>query len=266
MHLADGIIDDTTLLAGVSCLSAAALVTALARVKKCTRGAAWTGALSAFVLAAQAVNVPLVPGASAHVVGAGLMTIAVGPARAMVGMFAVLVVQALLFADGGVTTLLVNTFHLAVIPIAATHLLRVALTRPDEPGERAALVAVGLGSLLGNLLAALSLSTLLVLGAGAPPRLTFGWLVGVQGLAGVCEALLAMASLRYLARRAPALLALKQSSGPRALDERFAAPGVRSFGLSGVLMLLGMCLLLVPFASQLPDALQLVLEQWGAKP
>lgn len=267
MHLADGILDDTALLAGVSCLSAAALVTAIAKVRRCSRGAAWTGALSAFVLAAQAVNVPVVPGASAHVVGAGLMTIAVGPARAMVGMFSVLVVQALLFADGGLTTLFVNAFNLAVVPVAVTHALRTLIGRgTPERARRGAWFAVAVGTLLGNLLGALCLASLLVFGAGAPARLTFGWLLGVQGLAGLFEAVLAVTSVRYLMRRAPALVAAPTSGGPAALDERVATAPTPIFGLGSVLVLIGLLLLLVPFRSELPDALELVMGRWVKTP
>ena len=270
MHLADGIIDSGALLAGVSCLSAASLVAALARVRRCTRGAAWTGALSAFVLAAQAINVPVLPGASAHVVGAGLMAITVGPARAIVGMFAVLIVQALLFADGGLTVLFVNAFNLAVLPVTATHLLRCILARglsaqaKHSTTRHAPMWAAGLGSLLGNLLGALSLAALLVLGAGAPARLTFGWLVGIQTIAGVFEGVLAAVSVRYLARRAPALMSFRETEGLRALDERVASPEKPAFGLSGVLLLIGLALLMIPFASEVPDALELVVDRWGA--
>jgi cobalt/nickel transport system permease protein len=178
-------------------------------------------------------------------------------------MFSVLVVQALLFADGGVTALLVNTFNLAVIPVTLTHLLRVALT--PRSNKYGALVAAGLGTLLGNLVGALSLASLLVLGAGAPGRLTFTWLLGVQGLAGLAEGLLAMTAVRYLMRRAPALMADQRSSGQRALDERVSVASAPLFGLSGILLLVGLSLLLVPFASGVPDALEVVVERWGQK-
>lgn len=259
MHLADGIIDDPTLLVGVSCLGAAAVVSAITRVKRCTRGAAWTGALAAFVLAAQAVNVPVVPGASAHVVGAGLMTVTVGPARAIVGMFGVLLVQALLFADGGVTVLFVNALNLAAIPALLTH----GICRWFKANARGSVVAVGLGTLLGNLCGAACLALLLVVGAGAPAGMTFGWLVGIQTAAGAVEGLLAAASVAYLLQRAPGLLAAESNTAPRALDERVVEPSPRFSAYGGVLVLLGVALLALPFASQVPDALEVVVERLG---
>jgi cobalt/nickel transport system permease protein len=61
------------------------------------------GALSAFVFAAQLVNVPLLPGTSGHLVGGMLAAALVGPWRGILVMSVVLAVQALLFQDGGVT-------------------------------------------------------------------------------------------------------------------------------------------------------------------
>lgn len=259
MHLADGIVEDPLLLAGVSCIGAAAIVAAATRVKRCTRGAAWTGALAAFVLAAQAVNVPVVPGASAHVVGTGLMTIAVGPARAVVGMFGVLLVQALLFADGGVTAIFINTLNIAAIPAFATYAARKLFGNR----RRGPIYAVTLGTVAGNVGGALGLSALLVVGAGAPAAVTFGWLVGVQGAAGVVEGLLAAASVAYLLRRAPGLMAVLPKEVPLALDERVAPAPARGLGLAGVLVLVGAALLARPFASKLPDALEVVVNRVG---
>ena len=128
---------------------------------------------------------------------------------------------------------------------------------------RGPVVAVGLGTVLGNLFGALSLSTLLVTGAGAPPTMTFGWLVGVQTAAGAVEGLLAAASVAYLLQRAPSLLVTEAHSAPRALDERVVEPNARLSGYAGVLVLLGVALLALPFASQVPDALEVVLERLG---
>lgn len=262
MHLADGILDDPTLLIGGSLLGAAAIATALTKVRRCRRGAAWTGALAAFVLAAQAVNVPLVPGASAHVIGAALMTMTVGPARAIVGMFAVLLVQALLFADGGVTTLFINTLNMAVLPVMTTHWLRRLLGH----GRFRLVLTAFLGTTLGNLAGAVSLSSLLVWGAGAPFAFTFGWIVGIQTLAGIAEGLLTAGSVSYLARRAPALVTPLVQGGPRSLDERVTQERRAFSGLGLALAAIGLAVLLAPISSRVPDALNVVLKHWGPVP
>ena len=48
-----------------------------------------------------------------------------------------------------------------------------------------------------------------------------------------------------------------------ALDERVVEPNARLSGYGGVLVLLGVALLALPFASQVPDALEVVLERLG---
>jgi hypothetical protein len=189
----------------------------------------------------------------------------------MVGMFSVLLVQALLFADGGLTALFVNTLNLALIPVASTQLWRTFLVRSSSPTssgaaetwKRRVSLSAALGTVTGNVLGAVSLATLLVVGAGAPARMTYAWLVSVQTLAGVAEGFLALLSVRYLAQRAPSLMGVSQGGALRALDERRAPSSVPMFGLSGVLVVLGLALLLIPFASQVPDALDVVVNQWG---
>ena len=70
---------------------------------------------------------------------------------------------------------------------------------------------------------------------------------------------LAAASVAYLLGRAPGLLATLHPGAPRALDERVVEPSARLSGYGGLLVLLGVALLALPFASHVPDALEVVL-------
>jgi cobalt/nickel transport system permease protein len=267
MHLADGVLSHAPLLIGLNVTGACAVASAVRRsFDAAGRQVAWTGTLAAFVLVAQALNVPAVPGASAHVIGAGLLTLAVGPARAVVALFAVLVVQALLLGDGGVTVLGINALNLAVLPALCTHALRRIF------GEsRAGLgLAALLGVLLGNVVGACSLAAALVVGAAAPPAITFGWLVGVQGVAGVVEGLLTALAVQRLLGRAPALLRsgsrASAAAVPLSLDDRSepARASGASRGLRWAAVAIVLAAALLPFASTRPDALELVLEHLRA--
>lgn len=80
------------------------------------------GVLGAFVFAAQMVNFPIAAGISSHLVGSALLTFTVGPAAASVVMTAILVIQALLFQDGGVLALGANVFNLAFVSVIAAYL------------------------------------------------------------------------------------------------------------------------------------------------
>jgi cobalt/nickel transport system permease protein len=254
VHLADGIVSNPALLLGLDLVGGAGFVIAARRTLGAdARAVAWIGTLGAFALAVQALNVPLVPGASAHAIGAGLLTLALGPARAIVALGAALIVQALLFADGGITVLGVNLLNLAVLPALLVHACRRALApRLGLPA------AAAIGTTLGTVAGATSLALTLVVGAGAPLALTFGWLVGVQTLAGIAEGALTAMIVRRLIGHAPALLERPQPAA--------ASGSERWRGLRWAALAIVVTLLLIPLASSQPDALESVIERLQAQP
>lgn len=264
MHLADGIVASPGWLIGANAAGGAAAALLCRGVRdEGTRGVAFTGTLAAFVLAAQALNVPLVPGASAHVIGASLLTLAIGPARAVLALLAVLVVQALLLADGGVTALGINALNIAVIPVLAVQAVR-RLLGPQRLG----LVAV-LGTLAGNALAAASLALTLAAGANVPAELAFGWLVGIQSLAGLIEGVLTALALGHLTRVAPGLLAATRPAGaelPPLLEGAGAPVRSRRAGLVWAALAVGIACALLPLATETPDALGRVVERAQPSP
>jgi cobalt/nickel transport system permease protein len=259
VHLADGIVTHAPAIVSMNLLGACAVGAAIScSLKQGTRGAAWTGTLAAFVLAAQALNVPVLPGASAHVIGTGLLALALGPARAIVAGFAVLLVQALLLADGGITVLGVNALNIAVIPALAVDACR----RLFGDSRRGLTLAAVVGVVFGNLAGAASLSFALTAGAGAPAALTFPWLLGVQALAGIGEGALTALAVRSLLTRAPSSLYRPRKGALRALDNEDASleTGSRAGILRALVIAFGVVIALLPLASASPDALEVVLE------
>ena len=77
------------------------------------------GLVAAFIFAVQMVNFPILPGVSGHLLGGALAAILVGPFTGALCVAIVLVVQSLLFADGGVTALGTNITNMALIGVAA---------------------------------------------------------------------------------------------------------------------------------------------------
>jgi cobalt/nickel transport system permease protein len=250
VHLADGILTDPALVTGLNLIGAGALGVALREVADDgDRQLALTGTLAAFVFVAQSLNVPLVPGASAHVIGASLLTLLVGAARAIVALSAVLLAQAVLLADGGIVVLGLNMLHIAVLPVLA---IRFARRFIAPAGRRLGLAAI-VGTALGNAAGAASLALALVLGAGAEPRIAFGWLVGVQTAAGVLEGVLTATAVRRLSRLAPDLVEAAPAPPTRPTAPR---PG-RTLAWGAVAV--GIVLMLLPLASATPDALERVI-------
>ncbi len=251
MHLADGILHDPAVLVGLDLAGVAGFALAVRRTETgSARDIAWTGTLGAFALAIQALNVPVLAGASAHAIGAGLLTIALGPARAIVALGAVLLAQALLFADGGITVLGINVLNLAVIPALVVHTCRRLL----EPRVGIA-PAAAIGTAIGSIAGAVSLALTLVVGAAAPFAMTLTWLVGIQTLAGIAEGVLTALAVRHLEARAPELLAP-------------IAPAKHGFELRRAALwaavAIAVTVALLPLASSSPDALETVVERLQA--
>jgi cobalt/nickel transport system permease protein len=244
VHLADGILQSPHLLVGLNATGAAAVALTLRRRFERAQSSVYTGTLAAFVLALQAVNVPLVPGASAHVIGAGLLTLTLGPAYAVLALLAVLTAQALLFADGGITVFAFNALNIAVIPVLAVHTCR----RIFGEGPRRLALAALFGTFLGNVGGAVSLSLALVLGAAAPMGIAFSWLVSVQGLAGLIEGALTALAVLHLCRKAPTLIAVQKS-------EPIPWRAALGWGAVAIALAFG----LTRFSSTTPDALERVL-------
>jgi cobalt/nickel transport system permease protein len=251
VHLADGILTDPALVTGLNLVGAGALGMAVREVvDDGDRHLALTGTLAAFVFVAQAINVPLAPGASAHVIGATLLTLTVGAARAVVALSAVLLAQALLLADGGVVVLGLNMLHIAVLPV-----LTVALVRRLMPsGPNSLRWTAIVGTTLGNAAGAASLAGALVVGAGAEPMTALGWLLGVQTAAGLLEGLLTAAVVTRVQAIAPQLL-----SAPTQPRRPSAAPGAGRV-LAWATVAVGIALALSPLTSTTPDALDKVVR------
>jgi len=70
---------------------------------------------SAFVFAAQMLNFPIIYGTSGHLVGGTFLAILLGPYASVLSMTTVLLMQAVFFADGGLSTFGANIFNMAII-------------------------------------------------------------------------------------------------------------------------------------------------------
>ena len=117
MHLGNGIICPITgipmlAIAGVSAIWALKK----ARKKKKKENIPQTAALTAFVFALQMINFTIPStGSSGHIIGAVLLSALLGPYAAFLAMCAILTVQAVFFADGGLMALGCNIFNMGFL-------------------------------------------------------------------------------------------------------------------------------------------------------
>lgn len=119
MHVPDGFLDPVT---SAATALAAVVVVALALRRSSAEHDAHTvplaGLTGAFVFAAQMVNFPVGLGTSGHLLGGTLVAVLVGPWTGILVLAVVLTVQALLFADGGITALGTNILLVGVVTVA----------------------------------------------------------------------------------------------------------------------------------------------------
>jgi cobalt/nickel transport system permease protein len=169
VHVPDGFLDAPTSLA-TGVVAAAGIAVALrgARRELDDRTAPMAGLVATFVFAAQMINFPVGAGTSGHLMGGALAAVLVGPWTAVLCLAVVLVVQALLMADGGITALGTNITLIGIVTVVVGWLVFALLRRvlPSRLGIVAPAAAVG--ALLSVPVAALVFTGLFALGGNAP--------------------------------------------------------------------------------------------------
>jgi len=119
MHMADALLSPVV---GVSmcAVSAAAIAYSVKKIKEdelCEKKIPVMGVMGAFVFAAQMINFSIpATGSSGHIGGGILLAAMIGSFPALLSVSAVLVIQSLFFADGGLLAIGCNIFNLGVIP------------------------------------------------------------------------------------------------------------------------------------------------------
>ena len=253
MHIPDGFLDAKTALA-TGALAAAGLGLALRRVRRTLppQRIPLLGLTAAFIFAAQMLNFPVAGGTSGHLIGGALAAVLLGPAAAVVAMSAVLVLQCLLFSDGGVTALGANLFNMAVVaPVVAWIVFRPLMHVTTRN------VAVALAAWLSTMLAAIVCAGELAWSGHVAWRLVFPAMGGVHALIGIGEALITTLVLGAIAAARPELLEEKNPVYQRGSNRPDKLIGL------GLLVALGLVVFVAPFACPWPDGLEKVAAQLG---
>ena len=176
------------------------------------------GAAFSFVI--MMFNVPIPGGTTGHAVGGVLVAILLGPWAACIAITVTLVVQALLFGDGGITAIGANCFNMAfVLPFAGYYIYKAVSYNAGVNSNRRAIAAGIAGYLAVNLAAALAglefgIQPLLHKTANGqalycPYGLNIAlpaMLVGHLLLFGWVEAIVSALVIKYLQKQAPELL------------------------------------------------------------
>ncbi|MFJ9717152.1 energy-coupling factor ABC transporter permease [Streptomyces sp. NPDC101213] len=191
MHVPDGFINaPTSAVTGVVAAGAIAVSLRGARRELDERTAPLAGLVAAFIFAVQMLNFPVAAGTSGHLLGGALAAILVGPFTGVLCVSVVLLMQGILFADGGLTALGVNITDMALVTTVVAYAVFRGLLRILPRGRRSVTVASFAAALLSVPAAALAFT--LVYAVGGTTEVAIGKvvtaMVGVHVLIGVGEA------------------------------------------------------------------------------
>ena len=118
MHIPDGFIDLPTS-AAFAAIAAAGVAVSIRGSKAALdeKTAPLAGLTATFIFAVQMLNFPVAAGTSGHLFGSVLAAVLVGPYVATLALSVVLLLQALLFADGGLTAAGLNVFNFSIVAV-----------------------------------------------------------------------------------------------------------------------------------------------------
>ncbi|MEP7355238.1 MAG: cobalt transporter CbiM [Acidobacteriota bacterium] len=259
MHIPDGYLSPATC-AALYAGSTPFWYVALARVKKAlhTRLVPLLSLFSAFCFLIMMFNLPLPGGTTGHAVGIGLATVVLGPWAAMLAISVALIIQSLLFGDGGITAIGANCFNMAIIgPLVAYACYRLLAHRAPITAFRR-VVAAGVAGYAAINISALfaavefGIQPLLYRDAtGTPLYCPYplsvsipAMMLGHLTIAGLAELIVSAGVVAFLQRSNPSLLKATAGTVARNAPESIPVPGVRK--LQPLWIGLGLLMVMTP--------------------
>ncbi|MFD7894255.1 energy-coupling factor ABC transporter permease [Streptomyces sp. NPDC059743] len=193
MHVPDGFIDvPVSVAAGVVAAGAVAVSLRGARRELDERTAPLAGLVAAFIFAVQMLNFPVAAGTSGHLLGGALAAILVGPFTGVLCISVVLLMQGILFADGGLTALGVNITVMGVVTTVVSYALFRGLVKVLPRTRRSVTVSSFVAALVSVPAAALVFTGIYAVGGttDVPIGKVLTAMVGVHVLIGIGEAVI----------------------------------------------------------------------------
>ena len=265
MHAPDGFLNAGTALA-TGAISIGAVGVALRRSKEelADKQVPLAGIAAAFVFAAQMFNFPVAAGTTGHLLGGALAAILLGPSVGALVVTVVVVVQALLFADGGLTALGYNVLNMAVVTSVGGYAAFRGLRRLLPANATGVVAASGLAAGVSVVLSAAAFSVEWLFGAtvGVPFDTVFGAMVGVHVLIGIGEGVLTALAISAVLVARPDLVHGARDVERAALRDR-ARVSRRAVGIGGLLAAIAFAAVVSQFAFDDPDGLEAVAQETG---
>ncbi|MEU7029741.1 energy-coupling factor ABC transporter permease [Streptomyces sp. NPDC046275] len=298
MHVPDGFIN-APVSAAAGVVAAGAIAVSLRGARRELGGGSGTGAaglagaertaplaglVAAFVFAVQMLNFPVAAGTSGHLLGGALAAILVGPYTGVLCIAVVLLMQGVLFADGGLTALGVNITVMGVVTVLVAYGLFRGLVLVLPRTRRSVTVASFLAALVSVPAAATAFTAIYALGGttDVPIGKVLTAMVGVHLLIGIGEAVITTLTVGAVLAVRPDLvhgarglstpLKLRvngelvdatPAAAPAARPAAVAARSPRKLWITGVVTALVLAGFVSFYASASPDGLEKVAADQG---
>ena len=168
MHIPDGFIDAPVSIAAMA-VAVGGVTFALVGARRTLdeKTAPMAGLVAAFIFAVQMLNFPVAAGTSGHLLGGALAAILVGPYAGALCVTVVLTVQALLFADGGLSALGLNIINMAFVTVVVGWFVFRGLVKVLPRSKASVVAAAGVAGFLSVPASALAFTLEYALGGTA---------------------------------------------------------------------------------------------------
>jgi len=210
MHIPDGFIDLKTA-AVTGALSAAGVGASIYGIKKIfkSRVIVVMGVMAALIFALQMINFTIPGGTSGHLLGGALVSCVLGPFAGVIVLTVILVVQALIFMDGGIVALGSNIFNMAICGVLSAYLIYFLIKKISK--KRWVLyIAAGIASWFSTVISAFFAALELGVSGTFSTGTVIKAMVSVHMVIGAGEALITTVIIVFIDRLRPDLIITRE--------------------------------------------------------
>ena len=217
---------------------------------------ALTGMMSALIFVLQMINFPVAAGTSGHLLGGALAVIVLGPRLGLICLSVVVIIQSLLFADGGLSALGVNVLNMAIVTSATSWFIVKYWIKFIGKNKTSIITVSVLAGILSVVFSSIAFTIQYAIGGtiSIPVGTVLIAMVTTHLIIGLGEGIITALIITLLMRVRPDLVYAYDRNDENTTKVSF-------YGLFIILILL--LSLVTPFASSSPDGLESVAEEFG---
>lgn len=163
------------------------------------------GVVSSFIFAAQMLNFPVMGGTSGHLLGGVLAAVLLGPYAGVIALTCVLIVQCLIFQDGGLTTLGANILNMCLAGTLTGYSVYKIIGKILS-NKKGIIIGIALASWLSVIVAASFCAIELAISATSPLKVVLLAMTIVHALIGIGEAIITCLVISFILKVRPDLI------------------------------------------------------------